>query len=232
MEPLITAPDPRPTDRISSSNVSLKLLAVALILVFLYYAAGVVITLLLSILIAYFLDPAVESLERARMPRTIAAMVTVLILIAVLGVVGYGLWSGGSSFAANWPKYGGTLRHAVGSAQSKLSGLERQVTEENEPSAQDAAHPKTEAGAENVVHTFLVRIIGSLYALVLEVTFVPFLVYFLLSWSDHLRTRFLFLFDGEDRDAADHAWIGVASGVRAYVVGNFLLGVVLSIARG
>lgn len=63
-----TPASPKPYTLIS--NVSLKLLAVALILVFLYFAASVLITLLLAILIAYFLDPIVEFLERMRMPRT------------------------------------------------------------------------------------------------------------------------------------------------------------------
>jgi predicted PurR-regulated permease PerM len=71
--------------------------------------------------------------------------------------------------------------------------------------------------------------LGSFYDVLLMASFVPFLVYFLLSWSDHLRTRFLFLFDGEDRDAAAHAWQGVGAMVRAYVIGNFMLGLVLSI---
>jgi predicted PurR-regulated permease PerM len=72
--------------------------------------------------------------------------------------------------------------------------------------------------------------LGSFYDVLLMASFVPFLVYFLLSWSDHLRTRFLLLFDGEDRDAAEHAWRGVGAMVRAYVIGNFMLGLVLSIA--
>ena len=50
----------------SASNFAQRLVAGAIILVFLYYAAGVVITLLLSMLLAYFLDPAVEFLERFR----------------------------------------------------------------------------------------------------------------------------------------------------------------------
>lgn len=70
----------------------------------------------------------------------------------------------------------------------------------------------------------------SFYNVVLMASFVPFLVYFLLSWRDHLRARFLYLFEGEDRDAAEHAWGGIGEMVRAYVIGNFLLGVVLSIA--
>lgn len=72
--------------------------------------------------------------------------------------------------------------------------------------------------------------LSSFYDVILMASFVPFLVYFLLSWRDHLRSRFLYLFEGEDRDAAEHAWAGVGDMVRAYVIGNFLLGVVLSVA--
>jgi predicted PurR-regulated permease PerM len=61
-------------------------------------------------------------------------------------------------------------------------------------------------------------------------SFVPFLVYFQLSWGDHLRTRVLYLFDGADRHVAGRALASVAEMVRAYVVGNFLLGVLLSVA--
>jgi hypothetical protein len=77
--------------RISGSTFSLRVIAAAIILLFCYYAQGVVITLLLSILLAYFLDPAVELLERVHIPRTVGAMTMVLILIAVLVAVGYGL---------------------------------------------------------------------------------------------------------------------------------------------
>jgi len=61
-------------------------------------------------------------------------------------------------------------------------------------------------------------------------SFVPFLVYFQLSWGDHLRARFLYLFDGANRDIAGRALQGVAEMVRAYVVGNFLLGILLTVA--
>ena len=71
-------PTPTPAVvRISGSNFSLRVIAGAIILLFCYYAQGVVITLLLSILLAYFLDPAVEILERAGIPRTAGAMVLV-----------------------------------------------------------------------------------------------------------------------------------------------------------
>src|SRR5215471_2988290 len=102
----------------------MRILAGAVVLLFFYYAAGVVITLLLSVLLAYFLDPAVELLERLRVPRTIGALIMVLLLIGVLGAVGYGLWVRTQDFAANWPTYRDILREATGSVQGKLSGLE------------------------------------------------------------------------------------------------------------
>src|SRR5271156_5987107 len=79
--------------RVSGSNFSMRLLGAAIVTLFLYYAAGVVITVLLSILIAYFLDPAVEFLERLRIPRTIGSLIMVMILIVLLLAAIYGLWT-------------------------------------------------------------------------------------------------------------------------------------------
>jgi predicted PurR-regulated permease PerM len=78
--------------------------------------------------------------------------------------------------------------------------------------------------------TYLTTYLSSFYNVLLMASFVPFLVYFLLSWRDHLRSRFLYLFDGDARYAAEHAWAGVGDMVRAYVIGNFLLGLVLGLA--
>src|SRR5271168_4767315 len=90
------------TVRIVGSNFSLRILAAAIILLFFYYAAGVVITMLLSILLAYFLDPAVELLERMHVARTVGAMIMVLLMLAVLIAVGYGVATRAEDLEANW----------------------------------------------------------------------------------------------------------------------------------
>ena len=59
-------------------------------------------------------------------------------------------------------------------------------------------------------------------------SFVPFLVYFMLSWRDHINRSFLQLFHGEDRLVAARSMQGIAVMVRAFVVGNFLLGLLLA----
>jgi len=71
--------------------------------------------------------------------------------------------------------------------------------------------------------------IGSLYQFLLMASFIPFLVYFMLSWRDHIHRSFLQFFQGEDRVAAARSLQGIADMVRGFVVGNFLLGVLLAV---
>jgi predicted PurR-regulated permease PerM len=70
----------------------------------------------------------------------------------------------------------------------------------------------------------------SFYSVLLMASFVPFLVYFNLSWRDQIRGRLLVIVGGEARYTVAKALDGVAHMVRAYVIGNFLLGLVLSVA--
>ena len=50
----------------------------------------------------------------------------------------------------------------------------------------------------------------------LMASFVPFLVYFMLSWHDHIHRSFLQFFHGEDRAAAARSLQGIADMVRAF----------------
>lgn len=70
--------------------------------------------------------------------------------------------------------------------------------------------------------------ISSVYEFVLMASFVPFLVYFMLSWRDHIYHSFLRFFDGPDRVAVSRSLEGVAEMARAFVVGNFMIGVLLA----
>jgi predicted PurR-regulated permease PerM len=76
--------------------------------------------------------------------------------------------------------------------------------------------------------TYLYGYIRSFYDVLLMASFVPFLVYFMLSWRDHMRRSFLYLFSGSERQVIGKSWQGVADMVRAYVIGNFILGLMLA----
>jgi predicted PurR-regulated permease PerM len=195
-------------------------IAGAIILLFCYYAQGVVITLLLSILLAYFLDPAVEFLERLHVPRTVGAMMMVLILISVVGAVGYGLGERTADFAANWPKYGGMLKQAANTIEGKISGLEGHVAEGTGAANATYANVRPEPG---VLHTLIGRSIGSLYALFLEVTFVPFLVFFMLAAKREVWHGTLQLFPVSQRTQVKETLEDLREVLRDYLAGMTML---------
>jgi len=210
-------PTPPSLVRFTSSNFSMRVIAAAIILLFFYYAAGVVITLLLSILLAYFLDPAVEILERIGLPRTLGAMVMVLILIAVLAAAGYGLWTRTSDFAENWPKYSTVLQKAASAVEGKIKGIEGQVSQ----IAPDQGPPsvpavRTEPG---IVRSLIFRGAGSLYALFLEITFMPFLVFFMLAEKRQVWHGTLELFPVSRRTQVKETLEDLRDVLRDYLAG-------------
>jgi predicted PurR-regulated permease PerM len=107
------------------------------------------------------------------------------------------------------------------------------------PAPQQAAPPPppvTNAIPEVRIHEestpigdYLYAHAGSVYTALLMTSFIPFLVYFMLSWRDHINRSFLQFFHGEDRMVAARSVQGIADMVRAFVVGNFVLGLLLAV---
>lgn len=195
----------------------MRLIAAAIILLFFYYAAGVVITLLFSILLAYFLDPAVEILERVGLPRTVGAMVMVLILIAVLAAGGYAMWARTSDFVDNWPRYSEVLQQVAGAVEGKIKGIEGQVSQI--APEQGAAATPTVRTEPSIVRTLIFRGIGSLYALFLEVTFMPFLVFFMLAEKREVWHGTLELFPVSRRTQVKETLEDLRDVLRDYLAG-------------
>ncbi len=81
---------------------------------------------------------------------------------------------------------------------------------------------------KNPVTAYIYARLSTVYEFILMASFVPFLVYFMLSWRDHIYRSFLRFFEGADRVAAARSLQGVAEMARAFVVGNFLIGVFLA----
>jgi len=202
--------------RISGSTFSLRVLAAAIILLFCYYAAGVVITLLWSILLAYFLDPLVEFFEKMHLPRTLGAMITVLLSIAVAAALAYALWTRTSDFAANWPKYSSVMQQAAAAVEGRIKGISSEIG----PDAGSGTQPAEARSAESgIVRTLILRGIGSLYALFLEITFMPFLVFFMLAGKREVWHGTLQLFPVSRRTQVKEALEDLRDVLRNYLAG-------------
>jgi len=212
------APKEREYVRLAGSTFSLRVIAAAIILLFCYYAQGVVITLLLSILLAYFLDPFVDLLERMRVPRTIGSLISVLLLIALLGGLGYSLWTRTSEFASSWPKYSEVLRKAVDAVESKVAGISGSP-QSAAPSSETQQPAVRSTVEQNFLHSLVLRGMGSLYALFLEVTFMPFLVFFMLAGKRQAWHGTLQLFPASRRTQVKETLEDLRDVLRDYLLG-------------
>jgi predicted PurR-regulated permease PerM len=210
------------------SNASQRIIAVGIIFVFLYVASSIVMTLLLAVLMAYFLDPVVGALERIHIPRALGALLTLLAVTAIFIGMGYLIVVRVGQFASDWPRYSAVLRHATTAFDRQLSTVERQV---------EAIAPATERGRVVArviqpppVRDWLVQGVGSLYSILLVATFVPFLVFFMLAAKRRIWKATMELFPDEHQDSVKEALDKVSSMLRSFVAGNALVALILALS--
>jgi predicted PurR-regulated permease PerM len=234
-------------------------IALGVVVAILYYGRVFFITSLAAVTIAFILEPMVGLLMRIRFPRSLASFVVCTTALLVVYLIGIGAYTQASGLADDLPKYSQKISEIVGSVQQRVDSMEQKTYQLLVPSRQrreqQAPPPpepvrkkgrKVEQPAGPIlpppipevriheetspISNYIYERLGSFYQILLMVSFVPFLVYFMLSWRDHIHRSFLQLFHGEDRLVAARSLAGIADMVRAFVVGNFLLGLLLAVA--
>ena len=243
-----------------SLQIGVGILAAGAAVALLYYGRIFFITLIIASMIAFLLDPLVMLFMKLRMPRELASFVVCSIGLICLYLAGVGIYLQGLDIADDLPAYGARVTDMVDSVAVRMEKFESGVYASLVPkrlqpptgTAAEPAPPPTDARSKRKkaepppppptvqevriqqdpkpVFAYMYSYLAEYYSALLMASFVPFLVYFLLSWRDHLRTRYLLLFQGEHRGEAAAAWHGLGDMVRAYVIGNFLLGLLLSVA--
>jgi len=98
-----------------------------------------------------------------------------------------------------------------------------------QPAVPPGTIPEARAHDDSTIGAYIYARLSSFYQILLMVSFIPFLVYFMLSWGDHMNRSFLQFFHGEDRLVAARSLQGIAAMARAFVVGNFLLGMFMAL---
>ncbi len=208
-------------------TVSVTILAVAVMLCLIFVAKLILVVLLVSVLISFVLAPVVDFLVVQQVPRAVASGIAVALLVAAAMGATYVSYSRAIDFAHELPKYKSHIKGIVDKVRKQAEELEK-TTEEVVPPAKDKSVPVTLTQSNDWADT-LTRNAGAVSELALTITFVPFLVYFMLSWKDHVRTASVMLFSMEHRNTA-YVMLGLISGmIRSFIVGNFIIGVFLSI---
>jgi len=199
-----------------------------IVLAFLYFASSVVVTLLLSVLLAYFLDPVVEFLERMHVPRGLGALVVLLAVASIFGVLGYLAAARANQFVADWPRYSSVLRRATTAVDRKLASVENQVAAIAPEGEQQS--PPSHMTEPRSASELLFQGVGSLYSAFFVATFVPFLVFFMLAAKPQIWKVTMELFPAGKRTRVKEALDHINNMLRTYLAGNALVALILMIA--
>jgi len=228
----------------------------------LYFGRDFFITLIISAVFAFILDPAVVLVMKLRLPRALATAIVLGIAILGVYILGAIAWGQIATIKEDLPSYSSRVGEIVDAVNARMDETEKrtldliipksfreqqQQIEQKPQEAQRArkrrAGTAAAAAAANTpppiqevrVHVEPRPVISTMYSYVsaylepiLMASFIPFLVYFMLSWRDHINRRFLLLFPGENRYIVGKSWTHIGESTRAFVLGNFLLWVFLS----
>jgi predicted PurR-regulated permease PerM len=205
---------------------ALLILATAAVLTMMYTAKLILAVVLVSILISFVLAPLVDLLMRFHIPRGLGALIAVVALVAVLIGASYVSYSRAMAFLYELPTYKARIQQMMAPVREEAEQLEK-TTETVLPSSEE--DKKTVTVRQSSSWTDLVsRNASSVSEIVLALTFIPFLVFFMLSWQDHVRSATVMLFRMENRNTA-YTMLGLIAGmIRSFIVGNFIIGVFLS----
>ena len=234
-------------------STSHRVLVWGIVIALFYFAQPVVITFLFSLLCAFLLEPLVGLLVRIRFPRALAALVVCLLAASGLALVGGLFYSRGARFVEELPRYETTIRESIGKVSQRIQNLEsgfmRFIPQDRQQRAAaviEIRRPRTRAvqavppqpppvqevrvkdeGA--FITKYVFPQLKVFYEFLLFASFLPFLVYFMLSWKDHMHHGFVNSFQLENRQVVHNTLNGIALMVRGFLVGNFLLAVLLAV---
>jgi predicted PurR-regulated permease PerM len=168
----------------------------------------------------------VDFLTHFQIPRGLGAMIAVLALVALLAGATYVSSSRAMAFMYELPKYKARIQQMMAPVREEAEQIEK-TTETVLPSSEEDQKTVTVKQSSSWTD-FVSKNASTVSEIVLAITFVPFLVFFMLSWQDHVRSATVMLFRMENRNSA-YVMLGLIAGmIRSFIVGNFIIGVFLS----
>jgi len=203
---------------------SLTLLGMALVVMFAYYGESVLAVLFFAVLLSFMLSPVVQALEYLHLPRALAALISVVALLAVLYGISAASYNQALIFADNVPKYSQKIRSILQPFRQEAEKLEKTSEVVSDPEASNVVPVRqVQSWSEVLTHGA-----GTLTDILLAASFIPFLAYFLLTWQSHARSATVMLFPLHHRHTAFVTLGLIGKMLQSFIVGNLLIGLLIS----
>lgn len=218
---------------------SLLVLAALGFLTLCYFAASVFITIISSILIAFALEPLVQILcDKMRLRRNGSSVIVVFLAMGALYAILYLAYASARQLFVDLPSLLERLREApfvdrVAAAITRWTELFQEAGRTIAPPVSAPQAPAKEAAvivrdspawAETVF-----RGLGSLTTVLFSLSFIPFLVYFLLAEKESLVRRTRELFREEHRDTMRVTISDIERMLQRFLAGYAIVAAILCI---
>jgi predicted PurR-regulated permease PerM len=211
----------------TAAYVSARIIAAGIVIAFLYFAASVIVTLLVAVLLAYFLEPVVSRLEDIGLARALGSFLIVLVSVTVLFLIAWTVIERIDQFGADWPKYRKPLHEILSAAESRIDRIESQAGSIGEDEKGRQVLVVTEP---HPVRRAILSRLGSLSNVLIGATFVPFLVFFMLAGKRHAWHATMQLFATTERTQVKETLEDVGLVLHGFLSGTALVGAILVIA--
>jgi predicted PurR-regulated permease PerM len=222
---VVTPSDPGEVDSTRIAVRSLTGILVLLVVAFCFFASSICITIMLSAFLAILVEPLVKWLERIHVPRFFGASLIILAGVAVIGFLIYVSYGKLTAFTDEFPLYVTRISDAVSPISKKIQKVQDSAGK-LEQDASPKKVPEVRVRENTSWASYLARGVGSVWGAVIIAGVVPFLMYFMLL--AHERIYFCFKTMAGKRVDLDQFVSRVSAMVRGYVVGNLIIGVLLS----
>ncbi len=234
-----------PSDHLAKS--ARMLASIAVIVAALYVAKGVLVPMTLAVLLSFLLSPVCDWLERHRLGRVPAVMVTALVGFTVFGGATWMAVVQVSDLAPRMPEYETNLKVKLQSANAYVGATLGRVTRTAQGMSENLSPVELAQAPQGTKEwPYSVRIIsspasplqvfGSMFGTVLEVLgsigVVIILVVFFLIRRDDLRDRFILLVGQGEMSLTTQMLEDAGTRVSRYLATEFLLNAIFGTAVG
>jgi predicted PurR-regulated permease PerM len=223
----------------------LTLASIAVVTGALYLAKGVLVPLTLAVLLSFLLSPVCDRLERWRVGRIPAVVVTAMLAFTLLGVVAWMAVVQMTNLAPKMPEYQNNIQAKLRSTNDYIGGLLSKLTRTNEKKGEtlsalgEADEPQGRGDRPYSVRVITapqspLQLITGMFGTLLEVMgstgIVIVLVVFFLVRREDLRDRFIHLVGKGDVTVTTQAIEDAATRVSRYLSMQLLLNITFGVA--
>jgi len=109
---------------VKAGSVAQVVVAAIAVLGLIYLLKLVLVTTLSAMLLAFILEPLVDWLTRIGIPRAIASLLAVVLMVTLAVGLTYFFYNRGVDFTTQLPKYSGKIRSVLGNLRAQTNKIE------------------------------------------------------------------------------------------------------------